>query len=176
MTGLGHLQTLLSWICKILNILQCARNGARNLKDQGKWGTKVILRLLIIWKVSKQLHCRWGLCKGSGGARGGKEIKEGFLDLESLPIRKFQGPSGGEMMMMVTTGMMISVTLEVSTWWESVSRRMQITAQRASGCCSGKMCSRSAFPPRLYLTFGEPLPSKGHDKETGFIESQMRKH
>lgn len=105
------------------------------------------------------------------GAREEKGVKKGFLESESLPAQMFQGFEGGKMMVII-----ISVTLELSTWEESDPRGMQNTVQRAPGCQSGNLSLRPAFLPTLFLTLGESLPSEGPDKEADFIKSEMGKH
>lgn len=54
-----------------------------------------------IWKVNRQSHCMWEVLQSTLGARGGKEVKEGFLELESLLARKFQDFKGGEMIIII---------------------------------------------------------------------------
>lgn len=105
------------------------------------------------------------------GAREGKEVKNGFLESESLPAQKFQGFEGGKMMVII-----IFVTLELSTCEESDPRGMQNIVQRAPGCQSGNLSLWHAFLPTLFLTLGESLPFEGPDKEADFIKSEMGKH
>lgn len=112
----------------------------------------------------------WGVLYGTEEARGGKEVKEGFLELESLSV---QIQMFSRFLRRRDNCYYLNNT-GTEHLWEGVPIETQNIPQGAQ-CYGHKTSSRPAFLSTLYLDFGESCPSEGQDKETEFIEWENSK-